>query len=121
MDSRRANRDFRPCGLKAERLGKPPIMRAKTSMPVDRTSDISNAMRDLLRDVLALSQERVDAFDADTPLFGALPELDSMAVATLLTEMEDRLDILIEDDDIDGETFETFGTLVAFVRTKLEA
>lgn len=94
-------------------------MRAETMMPVDRTSDINIVMRDLLRDVLALSQDRVDAFDADTPLFGALPELDSMAVAGVLTEMEDRLDILIEDDDIDGETFETFGTLVAFARTKV--
>ena len=94
-------------------------MRAETSMPVDRISDMTNAMRDLLRDVLGISQERVDAFDADTPLFGALPELDSMAVASLLTEMEDRLGILIEDDDIDGETFETFGTLVAFAETKV--
>ena len=88
-------------------------------MPVDRTSDVTNAMRDLLRDVLGLSQDRVDPFDADTPLFGALPELDSMAVATLLTEMEDRLGILIEDDDIDGETFETFGTLTAFAQAKV--
>lgn len=88
-------------------------------MPVDRTDDIIGVMRGLLRDVLALSQDRVDAFDADTPLFGALPELDSMAVASLLTEMEDRLDILIEDDDIDGETFETFGTLVDFARAKV--
>ena len=94
-------------------------MRAETSMPVDRTSDMTNAIRDLLRDVLGLSQERVDAFDADTLLFGALPELDSMAVASLLTEMEDRLGILIEDDDFDGETFETFGTLVAFAETKV--
>ncbi len=94
-------------------------MRAETSMPVDRISDMTNAMRDLLRDVLGISQERVDAFDADTPLFGALPELDSMAVASLLTEMEDRLGILIEDDDIDGETFESFGTLVAFAQAKV--
>jgi acyl carrier protein len=94
-------------------------MGAESSMPVDRTTDVNNAMRDLLRDVLGLSQDRVDSFDAETPLFGALPELDSMAVATLLTEMEDRLGILIGDDDIDGETFETFGTLVAFARTKI--
>lgn len=88
-------------------------------MPVDRTSDIETVVRALLRDVLALSQDRADAFDSGTPLFGALPELDSMAVASLLTEMEDRLGILIEDDDIDGETFETFGTLVAFAQAKL--
>ncbi|HEX7742088.1 MAG TPA: acyl carrier protein [Sphingobium sp.] len=95
-------------------------MRAQTTQPVDRTSDVTNVVRDLLRDVLALSQDRVDAFDADTPLFGALPELDSMAVASLLTEMEDRLHILIEDEDIDGETFETFGTLVEFAQAKVD-
>lgn len=94
-------------------------MRAENTQPVGRTMDIETLMRALLRDVLGLSQDRVDAFDADTPLFGALPELDSMAVAGLLTEMEDRFDILIEDDDIDGETFETFGTLVAFAEAKV--
>lgn len=94
-------------------------MRAQTTKPDDRTSDVTSVVRDLLRDVLTLSQDRVDAFDADTPLFGALPELDSMAVASLLTEMEDRLHILIEDDDIDGDTFENFGTLVAFAQAKL--
>ncbi|NWK95584.1 acyl carrier protein [Sphingobium lactosutens] len=94
-------------------------MRAQNSQPVDRTIDVESQMRALLRDVLGLSQDRVDAFDADTLLFGALPELDSMAVAGLLTEIEDRFDILIEDDDIDGDTFETFGSLVAFARGKI--
>lgn len=94
-------------------------MQAQNSQPVDRTIDVDSLMRALLRDVLGLSQDRVDAFDADTPLFGALPELDSMAVAGLLTEMEDRFDILIEDEDIDGDTFETLGSLVAFAQAKV--
>ncbi|WP_327753555.1 acyl carrier protein [Sphingobium sp. SJ10-10] len=94
-------------------------MRADNIQPVDRAMDIETMMRALLRDVLALSQDRVDAFEADTPLFGALPELDSMAVAGLLTEMEDRFAILIEDEDIDGDTFETFGSLVTFARAKV--
>lgn len=94
-------------------------MQAQNSQPVDRTIDVDSLMRALLRDVLGLSQDRVDAFDADTPLFGALPELDSMAVAGMLTEMEDRFDILIEDEDIDGDTFETFGSLVAFAQAKV--
>ncbi len=94
-------------------------MRANHPSPVGQADTIDILTRTLLRDVLGLSQERVDAFEADTPLFGALPELDSMAVAGLLTEMEDRFDILIEDDDIDGDTFETFGTLVAFARGKV--
>ncbi len=94
-------------------------MRAENTQPVDRTQEIETLVRALLRDVLALPQAQVDGFTADTPLFGALPELDSMAVAGLLTEMEDRLDIIIEDDDIDGDTFETFGTLVAFAQSKV--
>lgn len=79
---------------------------------------VENAVRGVLRDVLGISAERVAAFDTTTPLFGSLPELDSMAVAGLLTELEDRLGILIEDDDIDGETLETFGALVRFASDK---
>ena len=68
---------------------------------------------------LAFSAEQVAAMDDDTELFGALPELDSMAVAGLLTEMEDRLDIVIDDDEVDGELFATFGNLVAFAKAKV--
>jgi acyl carrier protein len=42
-----------------------------------------------------------------------------MAVAGLLTEMEDRLGIVIEDDDVDGEMLETYGGLLAFAKAKL--
>lgn len=94
-------------------------MRAEQSQPVDRTVALDKELRTLLRDTLGLSQDRVDAFVADTPLFGALPELDSMAVAGVLTEMEDRFGILIDDEDIDGDTFESFGSLLAFARSKV--
>lgn len=77
-------------------------------------------VRSIMQDILGLSEEQVTAFDDDTELFGALPELDSMAVAGLLTELEERLDIMIDDDEVDGELFETFGNLVAFVQRKLE-
>ena len=72
----------------------------------------------MLADVLGLSAERVAAFTPQTPLFGALPELDSMAVAGVLTELEDRLGIVIEDDEVDGEMLETFGALVVFAANK---
>ncbi|GEM70665.1 hypothetical protein SAQ01S_04310 [Sphingomonas aquatilis NBRC 16722] len=68
--------------------------------------------------MLGLSPERVADFRATTPLFGALPELDSMAVAGVLTEIEDRLSILIEDDEVDGDMLETFGALVEFAAGK---
>ncbi len=51
-------------------------------------------------------------------MFGHLPELDSMAVATLLTEIEDRLHLTIEDDEVDGEMLESYGALLAFVEAK---
>ena len=41
-----------------------------------------------------------------------------MAVAGLLTEIEERLGILIEDDEVDGEMLETFGSLVRFAASK---
>lgn len=80
---------------------------------------IDRELRSVLCDVLGLDAADVAEFEADTGLFGHLPELDSMAVAGLLTELEDRLDILIEDDDVDGEMLETFGGLRAFAEAKV--
>ena len=81
---------------------------------------VDQTVRAVLKDVLALSDARVAAFDDDTPLFGSLPELDSMAVAGVLTEIEDRLGILIEDDEVDGEMLETFGALRRFAASKVK-
>lgn len=85
--------------------------------PVNDT-DVEAAIRGALRDVLGLDEARVAEFDASTPLFGAVPELDSLAVAGLLTEIEDRLGILIDDDEVDGEMLETFGSLTRFAASK---
>lgn len=84
-------------------------------------NDTDTILRAILRDVLGLAADRVAAFDGATELFGALPELDSMAVAGLLTEMEDRLDIVIDDDEVDGELLENFGNLLAFATAKRAA
>ena len=84
-------------------------------------SEIDTKLRAIVGDVLGLDSARVEAFGNDTGLFGHLPELDSMAVAGLLTEMEDRLDIVIEDDDVDGEMLETYGGLLAFAEAKVVA
>ncbi|MFC0589088.1 acyl carrier protein [Novosphingobium aquiterrae] len=85
------------------------------------TVSIDQKLRRVLSDVLGLDADQVAAFDADTGLFGHLPELDSMAVAGLLTELEDRFDIVIDEDEIDGELMETYGSLLAFVKAKREA
>ncbi len=80
---------------------------------------LDQELKGLIADVLGLDPAQAAAFGPESGLFGHLPELDSMAVAGLLTEMEDRLGIVIEDDDVDGEMLETYGGLLAFARAKL--
>ena len=80
---------------------------------------VDSIVRAVLTDILGLSPARAEALEDDSGLFGTLPELDSMAVANLLTELEDRLAIIIEDDELDGELLESFGSLTAFLRTKV--
>ena len=82
------------------------------------SSTVEAQLRALLADVLGLPRKRIGSFDADTELFGALPEFDSLAVATLLTGLEEKLHILIEDDDVEAEDFMSFGRLLAFVKRK---
>lgn len=80
---------------------------------------IDQTLKSIIADVLGLDSEQANALEQDSGLFGHLPELDSMAVAGLLTEMEDRLDIMIDDDDVDGEMLETYGGLLAFAEAKI--
>lgn len=82
---------------------------------------VDHELKALIADVLGLDPARANALEASSGLFGHLPELDSMAVAGLLTEMEDRLGIVIDDDDVDGEMLETYGGLLAFAEAKLAA
>ncbi|WP_374130613.1 acyl carrier protein [Sphingomonas sp. 28-62-20] len=77
-------------------------------------AEVEDTVRAVLRDVLAISEDRMAAFGDETELFGALPEFDSLAVAGVLTELEDRLGILIEDDEVDGDMLATFGALTRF-------
>lgn len=72
----------------------------------------------LLDEVLSLGG-RTAAFTRQTSLLGSIPELDSMAVVSLLTSLEEQLGLTVDDDEIDGETFGTVGTLVDFVAAKL--
>ena len=82
-----------------------------------------NVQQEVLRildEVLSLGG-RAKSFSPDTPLLGAIPELDSMAVVTLITSLEEQLGIVVDDDDIDGATFATMESLSAFVGAKLDS
>lgn len=88
-------------------------------MPATFDADeVDMTLRSVLTDVLGIDRTRVDAFTGTTALFGSLPEFDSMAVAGVLTELEERLAIFIEDDEVDGELFETYGNLLTFAKAK---
>ncbi len=72
----------------------------------------------VLDEVLSLAG-RSAGFSRDTALLGAIPELDSMAVVSLITALEDQFGMVVDDDDIDGSTFATVGSLSDFVSSKL--
>lgn len=74
-------------------------------------------VRQIVGDVLQLG-ERTANLEPETALLGNIPEFDSMAVVSVITALEEQLGILVEDDDITGETFETLANLTAFVQTK---
>ena len=77
-----------------------------------------NEVKTVLAQSLQLGT-RADALTADSPLLGALPELDSMAVVMILTTMEEHFGFTVDDDEISADTFATLGTLTAFAEQKL--
>jgi acyl carrier protein len=81
-------------------------------------SSTQRAVVNVLENVLNL-QGRSLAFEPSTPLLGAIPELDSMAVVSVIAALEEKFAFVVDDDEIDGSTFATVGTLVAFVERKL--
>ena len=92
------------------------------SLSLDRMTspdETLTAVAEVLGSSLGLAPDVRASLGADTLLFGNLPELDSMAVATVLTALEDRFQILIDDDEVSGELFETVGSLAGFVAAKL--
>jgi acyl carrier protein len=76
-------------------------------------------VKNIVADVLSLGDAR-NTMDANSGLLGSIPELDSMAVVTLITALEEHFGIVVEDDEIGASTFETLGSLASFVQQKLD-
>lgn len=79
--------------------------------------DTTQQIIQVLESVLNLGS-RAAQLRPESPLLGALPELDSISVVAILTALEERFGIAVDDDDVDGQTFATVGSLVAFVESK---
>ena len=86
-------------------------------MDANATIDI-DAVKAVVVETLGV-EDRADALNASTPLFGVLPELDSMAVLELVLELEQTFGITIEGEDVTADVFETLASLAAFVDEKL--
>ncbi|HEU5035711.1 MAG TPA: acyl carrier protein [Nocardioides sp.] len=87
-------------------------MEASTEAPTREVVDV------LVR-VLGI-EDRRDTIGVETGLLGELPELDSLAVVELAVALEERFDIVIDDDDFTGEVFDNVGTLVAFIEARTQ-
>ncbi|TCD05321.1 acyl carrier protein [Erythrobacteraceae bacterium CFH 75059] len=79
---------------------------------------IDARLRIVLEEALHLRPGSTADFGEETELFGALPELDSMAVATLFTAIEDTFDIVVDDEDVSADLLATYGALLRFVEEK---
>lgn len=82
--------------------------------------NVAEKVQVMLGDVLSLGA-RVKTLTPESPLLGALPEMDSMAVVNVIAAIEDQFDITINDDEISGENFATLGSLIDFVKSKTGA
>lgn len=82
-------------------------------------AEIDSGLRGILEDELRIDPKVVRALEPESGLFGSLPEIDSMAVATLITAIEDRFGFIVDDEDVDGEMLETYGGLLSFVEGKI--
>lgn len=80
--------------------------------------DYTIKIKKILSEVLELG-DRLDSMTVDTILLGNIPELDSVAVVTIILTLEKNFSISISDDEVSAKTFETFGTLANFVEKKL--
>lgn len=95
---------------------------APASLPssVNTALDTTLEVLRIVDEVLSLGGRGL-RFGPDTQLLGAIPELDSMAVVSLITTLEDRFGFIVDDDEIGGDTFATVGSLSSFVAGKLAA
>ena len=90
------------------------------SNPLELALNIKQETVAVLEEILSLNG-RSAGFSDKIPLLGAIPELDSMAVIAVITTLEERFGFSIDDDEIDGATFATLGSLVDFVERKVAA
>ena len=63
--------------------------------------------------------DRTADLDANTLLFGEMPEFDSLALVVVVTSLEERFDLQVDADDLNETVFDTIGSLTAFIERQI--
>jgi acyl carrier protein len=70
----------------------------------------------LIKQLIAIIPSYDDNFwHIDTELFGAIAEFDSMALVSLIGEIEEYFDITLDDDDISADNFASVASLTQLI------
>ncbi len=77
-------------------------------------NEVSINIKQLLIDTLSL-EISVEELADDSLLLGDIPELDSMAIVSIITALEESFGFVADDDDLSAEVFESVETLTLFV------
>lgn len=88
-----------------------------TATAARQAAETVDILRTLLGQTLGLGR-RADRLTLDSSLLGGIPELDSMAVVEVVSELERTFGITVHDDDISAQTFATLGSLLEFIEAK---
>lgn len=81
--------------------------------------DTQTEVISILQSTLGLPEGAIVPHSA-TPVLGAIPEMDSMSVVSILISFEEQYGITIDDDEVDADVFATVGSLTAFLESKLQ-
>ena len=80
--------------------------------------DIQSEVITILQSTLGVPEGSISPHP-DTPVLGAIPEMDSMSVVSILTSLEEQYGVVVDDDEIDADVFATVGSLTRFLEAKL--
>ena len=73
--------------------------------------------KEILQTTLQLG-DQADSLTRETPLMGHFPQLNSLTVMGVISEIEAQTGCAIDDQEITAEIFETVGTLATFIHQK---
>lgn len=94
-------------------------MPSLTVLPINVDEELLEEVKSVLDKTLQLDGRGTE-LEVDSKLLGSLPELDSMAVVTLVSGLENHFGFTVDDDELVSDIFASLGSLTRFVSEKIE-